>query len=150
MSDEKNILEFMGEDHDRLDKTFEEFRKIRVNNIAQAALLFHEFKTGLLRHIVWEEEILFPIFEEKTGMHDSGPTAVMRMEHRKIQEFLESINNKIGNGDGDIESLEISLIGVLTEHNIKEEKILYPWIDQEASDQDKKEAFTKMKNLSGE
>ena len=33
---------------------------------------FKEFKLGLQRHIVWEEELLFPIWEEKTGMVEDG------------------------------------------------------------------------------
>jgi regulator of cell morphogenesis and NO signaling len=42
---------------------------------------FEEFKAGLEQHIVWEEEILFPSFEQKFGL-PGGPTEVMRWEHR--------------------------------------------------------------------
>src|SRR3989344_5434339 len=124
----KTVLNFMGEDHDRLDNILKEFKNIKNTDKNRAKNLFHEFKIGLQRHIVWEEEILFPLFENKTGMHDTGPTAVMRMEHKKIKDFLEKIHQSIGKNI-QTNDLEYGLIEVLTEHNEKEESILYPWID---------------------
>jgi len=58
------ILEFMSKDHDRLDVIFAAFQKANVIDPEQAKSLFDNFETGLRRHIVWEEEILFPVFEE--------------------------------------------------------------------------------------
>ena len=146
-----NVLEFMGKDHDRLDKIFEQFRKTKNIGISKAKPFFHDFKTGLQRHIVWEEEILFPIFEDKTGMHDTGPTTVMRAEHRQIKGFLEKIKEKIEKGEiTGVDGLEKELLEVLKAHNDKEENILYPWIDGQTSGQEKEKAFTKMKNLQPE
>ncbi|MDP4012026.1 MAG: hemerythrin domain-containing protein [Candidatus Nanoarchaeia archaeon] len=145
----KTILSFMGEDHDRLDSIFKDFKNENLDK-NKAKGLFHEFKTGLQRHIVWEEEILFPLFEDKTGMHDTGPTAVMRTEHKKIKDFLEKIHISLANDDIHTSDLENELIAVLTEHNNKEENILYPWIDNSVSEKEKEEAFAEMKNLSPE
>ena len=146
----KTVQNFMGEDHDRLEDIFKNFRKIKNSDISKAKSLFHEFNIGLQKHIVWEEEILFPIFENKTGMRDTGPTIVMRMEHRKIKNFLEKIHNNLVDGNVQTDDLEDGLIEALTEHNNKEENILYPWIDNSTSEQEREEAFTKMKNLSPE
>ena len=145
------VLEFMEKDHDRLDKIFEEFRKTKDTSMPKARTMFHDFKTGLQRHIVWEEEILFPIFEKETGMRDSGPTSVMRLEHRQIKGFLEEIHKKVveGNADG-IDELEDGLLEVLKGHNYKEENVLYPWIDKETNEQERTKAFLKMKNLPPE
>ncbi len=145
----KTVLSFMGEDHDRLGNIFKEFKKIKNTDKNRARDLFHEFKVGLQRHIVWEEETLFPLFENKTGMHDAGPTAVMRTEHRKIKDFLERMHHSLGKKIQTKDS-EDGLIEVLTEHNNKEENILYPWIDNSVSEEEKEEAFTKMKNLPPE
>ncbi len=143
----KKIKEFMSDDHDRLEVIFKEFQSTKNKDVNQAKDLFHEFKTGLKRHIVWEEEILFPIFEDRTGMQDQGPTAVMRMEHRKIKEFLEAIHDKIVNADINTDTLERGLIEVLTAHNEKEEKILYPWMDNSLSEPETEEAFERMKKV---
>lgn len=145
-----SILKFMGDDHDRLDKIFAEFRKTKNADLSRAKLLFHDFKTGLQRHIVWEEEILFPLFEDKTGMREAGPTAVMRIEHRQIRDFLEAMHNNIREGNNKIADLENGFIEILTDHNNKEEEILYPWIDNSVSDSERDKALIKMKELPPE
>lgn len=142
-----NVMEFMSKDHDRLDGLFQEFRNLKDRDFSKAENLFTEFKSGLERHIAWEEEILFPIFETKTGMYDSGPTAVMRSEHRQIKEYLGQIRQKIVNQDTKTEELENGLVEVLTAHNLKEENILYPWIDNSVTEKEREEAFVRMRSL---
>jgi len=44
---------------------------------------------------VWEEELLFPMWEEKTGMIEDGPTPVMRFEHDQIKQLLDTIHQKV-------------------------------------------------------
>ena len=141
----------MAQDHDRLDGIFQEFRGTKAQDLKKAKSYFHDFKIGLQKHIVWEEEILFPIFEKKTGMYETGPTAVMRMEHRQIKEFLEKIHDQILKGETKpIDELEKGLIEVLTAHNLKEEDILYPWIDDSISETERNDVFTQMKNVPPE
>src|SRR5579884_3385315 len=60
-------------DHDRLDELLETYRRLKRVDFDQAKQAFREFKFGLQRHIIWEETVLFPLFEEKTGMRDRGP-----------------------------------------------------------------------------
>ena len=78
MSEQKTISEFYEQDHDRLDELFKTFQKLKRSDFAKAKEAFKEFKFGLQRHIVWEEGVLFPLWEEKTGMSEGGPTFVMR------------------------------------------------------------------------
>ncbi|OGR75277.1 MAG: hypothetical protein A2X40_06035, partial [Elusimicrobia bacterium GWC2_65_9] len=96
---------------------------------AAAKEKFKGFLKGLTRHIVWEEDVLFPIFEQRTGMRDSGPTAVMRMEHRQIKGHLDEIHEKVRVADPNSDESESALLEVLKGHNMKEEHILYPSID---------------------
>jgi regulator of cell morphogenesis and NO signaling len=144
------VTEFMGQDHDRLDEIFKGFQHIKTSDTAKAKGLFVEFLTGLQRHIVWEEEMLFPLFENATGMRDHGPTAVMRMEHRQIKDFLKSIHDKIAAGDTTTDESERGLLEVLTAHNQKEENILYPWIDNSVGEEEREAVFTQMKNVPPE
>lgn len=144
-----SIAGFMQDDHDRLDKIFREFSRMKNKELKKAKPLFHDFKIGLQRHIVWEEEILFPLFEGRTGMHDAGPTFVMRMEHRQIKGFLEGIHDKIAESEvAGLDELENGLLEVLTAHNEKEENILYPWIDNSLNEEEKGNALFQMKNMS--
>ncbi len=144
----KSIMGFMSADHDRLDNILENYRKARSDKKA-AALFFSEFKKGLQRHIIWEEEILFPMFEYKTEMRD-GPTEVMRTEHRSIKEFLASIHDKVSEGDTGTEALENGMLAVLMPHNDKEESVLYPFIDLETSEKEREDAFKRMDGVSGD
>ena len=141
------IAEFMGQDHDRLDELFTRFQAFKNQDSQKARLLFQEFITGLHRHIRWEEEILFPVFEAQAEMvRDHGPTGVMRNEHRQIKDFLEQIQAKVAEGDSTTEEAEEGLLRVLTAHNVKEEKILYPWIDNCVSDKERTSLLARMGN----
>jgi regulator of cell morphogenesis and NO signaling len=142
------IAEFMGQDHARLDEIFAQFQTMKNQDVPKARSLFQEFSTGLLRHIVWEEDFLFPTFEAQAEMvQDHGPTGVMRNEHRQIKSFLEQIQAKVAEGDLTAGEAEQGLLQVLTAHNVKEEKILYPWIDNCLSDEERASLLTRMQHL---
>lgn len=139
------INEFMSTDHDRLDNIFSELMPLGEEDGARSRALFSEFRSGLERHIAWEEELLFPIFEQATGMRDAGPTAVMRMEHRQIKEILEQIDQTLqAENPMAIGQLANALLEVLSSHNQKEEHILYPAIDNVADEQEKQQAIKQM------
>lgn len=142
------ITPFYEHDHDELDGYFQEFRNLKNKNYSLAVKCFEKFQTGLLRHIVWEEDILFPLFEEKTGMKDHGPTFVMREEHRQIKEYLRGLDTKIEQKAPDTDSQEQLLLELLSAHNQKEENILYPAVDQITSREERERVFERMKNLS--
>lgn len=143
----QGISEFMAADHDRLDTILANFVDTLKADINSAGVLFNEFNEGLLRHIKWEEEILFPVFEEKTGMRDMGPVSVMRMEHDHIRDCLQQISRLLPGEDfGEIEKHHGDLFEILSAHNSKEENVLYPWIDRETSPGEVDELMTRMKN----
>lgn len=144
------ITDFMEKDHAHLHEIFKKFQVVRKEEGKKARELFGEFKTGLQRHIVWEEEILFPIFEERAGMYDSGPSAVMRIEHRQIKGFLEDIHDQLQKEKPQTEELETELFALLEAHNRKEEQILYPWIDNYINEQEREGLFVRMKELPEE
>lgn len=72
---EPTIANYFQEDHARLDALFKAFQELKRSDYAKAKESFKEFKFGLQRHIVWEEDLLFPLWEQHTGMSDDGPTA---------------------------------------------------------------------------
>jgi iron-sulfur cluster repair protein YtfE (RIC family) len=149
MNDQTVQVSF-AHDHDRLDQLLETYRRLKRVDFAQAKQAFREFKFGLQRHIIWEETILFPLFEEKTGMRDRGPTAVMRAEHREIGQRLEALHDKVRRQDVDSDREEEALLEALFAHNQKEENILYPAIDRLSSAEEKAAAFKTMEELPEE
>jgi iron-sulfur cluster repair protein YtfE (RIC family) len=147
---EPTVRAHFARDHDRLDGLLETYRRLKRVDHAKAKEAFKEFKTGLQRHILWEERILFPLFEEKTGMRDQGPTAVMRAEHREIGSRLEALHDKVRRQDTDSDGEEQGLVRALSAHNEKEEKVLYPAIDGLSSEEERAAAFQKMEELHEE
>jgi regulator of cell morphogenesis and NO signaling len=129
----RGVNEYMAWDHDRLDAILvETCAALSRGAVEESRRLFGEFRTGLLRHIRMEEEVLFPAFEQATGMFGGGPTAVMRMEHREIEKILESMRvclESSGVTPDRFEPLRQSLLAVLVDHNAKEEHVVYPMTD---------------------
>ena len=60
---ERTISSMFDEDHDRLDELFKSFHRLKRTDLANAQQAFVDFKTGLQRHMVWEEDVLFPLWE---------------------------------------------------------------------------------------
>lgn len=128
---DRTVTEYLQSDHRRLDGILNRFQSsVREGRWEDASGEFREFNHGLRRHIRIEEEILFPTFEEKTGMHDSGPTFVMKMEHKDIHELLDRILAAADARDeaGVDEGVD-AFTNILANHNMKEENILYPESD---------------------
>ena len=146
----QSITPYYEADHDRLDELFRNFQLSKRSDLSRAKDFFRQFKMGLERHIVWEEQILFPLFEEKTGMKGTGPTEVMRKEHREIRALLESIHQRVKARDPEGDAEEKALLEILGAHNQKEEQVLYPAIDRLLSDEERKEVFHRMEGITGE
>jgi regulator of cell morphogenesis and NO signaling len=144
---EGTIMKYYEEDHDRLDELFQEFRQMKHKDFTQAKPFFRQFVFGLQRHIIWEEEILFPLFEEKTGIRQGGPTEAMRAEHKQIKRHLDLIHEKVRVHDPSTDYEEDLLFHAMTVHNLIEEKVLYPAIDRSLSDTERGKVFQSMENL---
>lgn len=125
-----SVTRYLAWDHDRLDGLLgEATRCVEEGHFKQAGSVFSAFDAGLRRHIRIEEQILFPVFESLTGMK-SGPTVVMRMEHRAIEVELARMRGALDIRDAsEYASGLTTLHGVLGPHNLKEESVLYPTTD---------------------
>ncbi len=127
----RGVNEALAWDHDRLEDIEQRaFVLYAAGEVAGARAAWAEFAFGLRRHIGFEEQILFPAFEQGTGMPaDGGPTGVMRAEHRQIEGLIDAIGRAL-EGEGAPLALREELHRVLGQHNVKEEEVLYPMTDQ--------------------
>ncbi|MBI5970961.1 MAG: DUF2249 domain-containing protein [Deltaproteobacteria bacterium] len=139
----RTVTDYLQTDHRRLDAIFERFsRAVKDGRWEEASKDFREFSLGLKRHIGVEEEILFPVFEEKTGMKDSGPTFVMREEHKDIKALLDSIlSGTDAKNPAAVAKGMSALTNTLGDHNMKEEQILYPESDHFLSDAERSDVI---------
>ncbi len=128
----RKIGEALSWDHDRLDALELAAFRARANGDLQSAFdLYADFAAGLNRHIAFEESIVFPAFEDRAGLPASaGPTAMMRAEHRQIRALLNQIDGGIGDAASSVEEVRRDFLALLAEHNLKEERVLYPTVDR--------------------
>jgi len=90
---------------------------------------FELLRRQLEAHFASEEELLFPAFEAATGM-TSGPTEVMRGEHRQMRDLLAQMQGAVDSRDSDtFGGAAETLLILMQQHNMKEENILYPMCD---------------------
>ena len=143
------ISEYLGQDHRCCDKLFEQVeRSVTKSHWDEAEAAFSEFDNAMQRHMVMEETVLFPAFEIATGIA-SGPTQVMRAEHRQIRALLVGISFTLKERDavgfdGHAETLNI----LLQQHNLKEEGMLYPMSDRALSGK-QQEIIDAMHHITG-
>jgi regulator of cell morphogenesis and NO signaling len=147
--DTETVTAYFEQDHNRLDALLTTFHEMKRTDFALAKERFREFKFGLQRHIVWEEDLLFPLWEQRSGITE-GPTAVMRAEHKRIGAALEALHIKVNQGDPECEAEEQALSALLEAHNLKEERILYPAIDHAITDEERPALFRRMQQIPEE
>ncbi len=127
----RSVTKFLQGDHDRLDAILVLVQRLAgEGSFPEAQARFGEFACGLDWHINVEEQLVFPFFEAKTGM-TRGPTTVMRVEHKEIREGIQGVIAALSACDAVPSHDAISKLNViLTAHNMKEEKMLYPMTDR--------------------
>ncbi len=115
---------FLTHDHRACDQAWAAVEEAPADQVATP---FKEFDHQLRRHLEWEEETLFPAFEQATGMFGMGPTQVMRSEHEGMRGLLDQMGEAVAAGDRDqLVDLGDTLLMLIQQHNLKEEQVLYP------------------------
>lgn len=125
------ISELMTHDHRDCDGIFARAEELASDgDWADAAEALKKFADALNAHFDAEESTLFPAFEQATGM-TQGPTMVMRHEHQNMRDTLAALQYALDKQDADDFAGEAeTLLIMMQQHNMKEENILYPMIDQ--------------------
>ena len=129
-----DIKEFMTLDHRNCDEIFAQMEESVANKADEAVVKFEEFQDALTNHFKMEEMVLFPEFEQRTGM-TQGPTQVMVLEHEQMRELLSKMYKAVEANDKDkFFGLSETLMILMQQHNMKEEQMLYTMAQQHLSD----------------
>lgn len=128
----RRVSDALGWDHDRLAHLEVSAFVARAAGDSETARRWYEaFASGLRRHIAVEEQLLFPLFEKRSGLPgNAGPTEVMRVEHREIERLLGEILRTIGDPAKLPDQARAAFHDILEEHHLKEEGMLYPALDE--------------------
>ncbi len=146
------LSSFMRADHRACDDEFANMENVVADgNWEKASDVFEQFALNLDHHFRIEEEIMFPAFEARGAGH-CNPTPVMIMEHTQMRNVLKQMREDIKACDKDhFFGLSETLMMTLQQHNMKEEQMMYPMIDESlgAEDQmllDEMKALEKISN----
>ena len=128
----ESISSFMQQDHVVIDAIAERaVTAAEARDWAGLAREGTEFLRRLRRHIDAEEKVLFPAFEQRTGMSAAGPSVVMRVEHEQMKPILAQMDAAVAAQDGPgYQRASKALLDILVPHNQKEEHMMYPMLDQ--------------------
>ena len=129
------ITDFMAGDHRACDALLVAVEQAIARGAWEVARdEFRHFHDAMLHHFAAEESVLFPLFEQCTGMY-RGPTQVMRGEHAQVRQLLAAAESALAerNADDYAGTCETLLI-MMQQHNVKEENVLYPMCDQHLAD----------------
>jgi len=130
------IKDFMTNMHRECDQLLTQAEDFLDNGQFDEALAkYIAFKEETLQHFTMEEEYLFPMLEEKSGMGNMGPTNVMRMEHAQAKSLFEKMDEAYNAKDKERAfALGESMNILLQQHNLKEEQMLYTMMNSALSE----------------
>jgi hypothetical protein len=81
----KPLHQFFTEDHRRLDDLLD---KATAQPDAVQMDLYHQFRTGLLKHIKMEEKIFFPAAQKANGGEPLPLAAKLRLDHGALTALM--------------------------------------------------------------
>jgi len=126
------IPDYMTKKHRHCDEIFTQAESaVAKKNWLSASEQWSIFTNELELHLQAEENILFPQFEQATGM-TAGPTQVMRGEHQQMRALVNDLNEALNIENKDkFLGLSETLMVLMQQHNMKEEMMLYPMCHQQ-------------------
>ena len=129
MPKDQFVNDYLSSDHKRLDIIFDSLIKGVKDSLSfdYQKSLFLLFKSGLLRHVHWEENIIYPIYAQYVG-EMIEPIENMLQEHRILESMIHEVECHCCD-EFDLDYL-MALGQYLSAHNEKEERLLYPVMDE--------------------
>lgn len=126
----ETISSFLTHDHRACDEEFAVLENtVASENWAEVEKVFKKFTSDMQHHFDMEEKVMFPQFEDKTGM-TCGPTQMMRMEHQQMIQIMGDMKADVEAKNKDhFFGLSETLMMLIQQHNMKEEQMLYRMAD---------------------
>jgi hemerythrin-like domain-containing protein len=121
----------MKSDHRACDDSFANMENaVDSGDWINASKVFESFASDLNHHFDIEEDVMFPAFEARGAGH-CNPTPVMIMEHTQMRNVLKQMRDDLNNKNKEhFFGLSETLMMTMQQHNMKEEQMMYPMIDE--------------------
>jgi hemerythrin-like domain-containing protein len=103
-------------------------------DVAAARHWLTRFRDALLAHMQDEEERILPVYAERGGRDTNSPPEQFEVEHRKLRELTTRLESRVAElADPpddrallDLFDLESSFRSLMTHHDLRERRVLYP------------------------
>ncbi len=127
----ETMTSFLEQDHLRCDDLFRLTNESAcLGRWPQAAREMASFADAVERHLLIEERILFPAYEQ-AFRHAITPTASMRSEHLRIRAMVQRLSDAVAARDVITFFIHAdAYLLLMHQHSQQEEGILYPRIER--------------------
>lgn len=144
------INDYMMNDHREVDAIFERARSAAASADWTTVERDGEmFLRRIEQHIVMEETVLFPAFDEASGMSGAGPSQMMCSEHALMRPMFAQMRAAAQSHDmAQYLQAANSVHEILQQHNMKEEQMMYPMADQALGQQGAQSLVRELKKLA--
>lgn len=134
-----NFIDLM-QYHEELHEIFYRHQRALLRlDFSEAVRLLKQYGTALLKHMKDEEELLFPLYEERAPKVRGETIDVFLGEHEKMKLYLDLYENEVPTLAQEAEP-ERKILQVLDSqttfkrlcghHDTRERKVLYPTLDR--------------------
>ncbi|NLG46146.1 hemerythrin domain-containing protein [Gordonia sp. (in: high G+C Gram-positive bacteria)] len=139
MSDQATLAEVLTVEHHAIDAGIEKFVAASPGGpIGEWSAPLVQAMAALRRHIYLEEELVFPSLRNGPLMM---PIMVMLNEHGEMWRRMAALDEQLAADGVDQEPLRsevaaacTEMLGLLADHNSKEEPVIYPHLDSDMDD----------------
>lgn len=129
--DENSVDDVLGADHRRLDGLLDRIAEALASRSGAAGASVSDFERSLVRHMDWEESVLFPAVRERTSAAGRRSLESLEIDHERIRETLAALRNAVGDGSWDSAASHLDRLRVyLQGHNYDEEHGVYVEADR--------------------
>lgn len=142
----KSLLD-LNKLHQELDQLFFEHQvALLKGDFPHSRAVLKSFEKALLMHIREEDEILMPLYRQRSEQIRGGDADIFSGEHVKITEWINRINlrvSRLNRSDANWKEI-ISLIDdeaqfkkYMEHHSVREDRIFYPEVDRVVEEKEK-------------
>lgn len=142
-----HITQYFTADNDRLDIFYAAFKKAYIHaNYNEAGKYFALFSSGLIKHISWEESLLFPMINKEIEAEITLKIQTLIEQHITLTNLLNEVKNNLANREYCL-SLCNTFEETIENHNQIEESIIYPECDNTSDLEALAETFAKINQI---
>ncbi len=140
-----SILDLMIKDHKHLFQKLNDIEDIKDRDISYITKKFNDFRWNLEKHFFVEERAIFTFYNPEKIDEGYDVFSDISKQHTNILEKIETMNKKLENWEP-FDLTEIK--GLLNKHRQFEENNVYPKLDREISDGEKRFMIERIEEVS--